>query len=1025
MNKHIKRVVFIFILFLSYLHLYSQEMLVNGVVIDERDQEQMIGVSIRVKGTIMGTITNIEGEFSITVPQNSILVFSYTGYETVELPASGQMTVVLKEMTQNLNELVVIGYGSVRKKDLTGAVAVVNTNDLKIGIATTIAESLQGRVPGLQVKTSGEPGQTAKIFMRGISSIYSNTDPLYVIDGLPTSETRDFNPEDVESIQVLKDASAAAIYGSRAANGVIIITTKKGTNKDFTIETSVKYGIQNSSKRYGLMNGKEWLALQEMKYKNANLPYPKIVQAEIDRRTGAANPMFPDLDPSIDNDWQDVIYQTGEIQEYNLSASGGNDNSTYMVSGNHFRNNGIIIGPTFQRSTARVNGTLKRNRINIEESLLLSTSTSENLPANYFNEAIRMLPLIPVYDKDGEFAMGGYNGADTNATNPVARNDIQKMENISYRVQGTINGELEIFKFLKYKLNLGYQMNTSVYKEKQKYGRWIPNGQSESQYYERRNLSTSYLVENTLTYDQRIEKHYINAMIGYTESKGNSSYMGNRTRLLEPDNRGKYYWTVQNGTVFDSPTEELSSNALRSFLGRITYSFSDTYYLTGSIRRDGSSRFLKENRWGSFPSVAASWRISNENFMKELSFIDDLKVRASYGLLGQEAIPSNLTDVYNNNYFPYLFGSDETLYWGSSPTDIVNTGIRWEEKESTNIGFDLTMLNGMLGFNADYYINKSKGLLARIPIGRWTGSNSSDVWANAGSVQNSGFEISAFHRNYSNKLKYDVTVNVTTVRNKILALGNNDPIYGSHSKSEIGRSLGEFFLVKTNGIYQLEDFDELGNPLDGITTVWGNKPRPGDVKYIDSNGLDSSGNLTGEPDGIISIADRQYLGSPWPKAEISLSFNASYKDFDLNIYLFSSLGRTVYNNSKWQMYNVGDNGNYGLLMNDPWTEENPTNKIWKPYADETLPGDTDWFLENGDFLRVKTFQIGYNMPKKMINSLKIRGIRVYFSAENLLTFTKYTGLDPDFKGTNVFGLGNDPASYPNVRTISGGIQLKF
>ena len=1007
---------------------YSQSMAVQGKVIDSSTQESLIGVSVQVKGTAQGTITDVDGGFSITVPAHSVLVFSYLGYRTYEQEAREAMHVRLQPESQDLEELVVIGYGAVKKKDLTGAVSSVNAEELRTGTSTTIAESLQGRVPGLQVKTSGEPGQTAKIYLRGISSMFSDTDPLYVIDGLPTKETRDFNPDDIESIQVLKDASAAAIYGSRAANGVIIITTKKGKKGEATINASAKYGIQNATKRYDLMNGAEWLAFTKQKYDNAGLAYPDIVQAYVDRMNGVtnSNPAIAALNPDVDTDWQDQIYQTGQVQEYNLSASGGNDVATYMVSGNHFRNTGIIIGPKFDRTTVRVNGTLTKGRLRIEESLLAATSNSIDLPSNYFNSVIRMVPLIPLYDENGDYALGGSNGAPTNAENPLAHNALEEKGNKSYRLQGAINAELEIFKFLRYKLNLGYEMNTNIYSDKIKYGRWIPNGQSESQYYEDRNINTAYVVENTLTYDQTFNGHHVNAMVGYTEQKASSSYVQNRARNLEPDNRGNYYWTLQNGTTFDAPVQVLSSNALRSILGRVTYSYNDTYYLTASIRRDGSSRFRKENRWGNFPSVAASWRISNERFMEDVAFVNDLKIRASYGLLGQEAIPNNLTDVYNNNYFPYIFGTDGSqITWGSSPTSIVNTNLYWEEKESTNVGLDMTVLNNSLTLNADYYINKSKGLLAQVPIGYWTGSQSNTVWQNAGSVQNSGFEFSVTYRNYNHPFKFDIMANVTTIKNKILALGNDEPIYGTHSKSEIGRSLGELFLVRTDGIYQESDFDAEGNALDGITEVWGKKPRPGDVKYVDCNGLDENGNLTGKPDGIISIDDRQYVGSPWPKAELSLSFNASWKNFDLSVYLFSSLGRKVYNNAKWQLYNVGDNGNYGRMMLNAWSETNPTNEIWKPYADETLPGDTDWFVESGDFLRLKTLQLGYNMPKKWMDAIGLGSIRIYLSAENLFTITKYTGLDPDFKGTDVFSLGNDPASYPNVRTFSGGIQLSF
>lgn len=1013
MKKLLIRSLFFALLLLFSLNLSGQNIYIQGLVVDSQTNEELVGVSVVIKGTTRGTITGTNGKFSIESPLNSILVFSYMGYNSQEIQVkSALINVQLVAKSVDLNDIVVIGYGSVKKKDLTGAIGVADVKDMKKTQATTISEALQGRIPGVTVKTSGEPGQTAKIFIRGISSMYSNTDPLYVIDGLPTSETRDFNPDDIESIQVLKDASAAAIYGSRAANGVIIITTKKGSKKDALIEASAKYGIQNTVKRYNLMNGQEWLALQDMKYANAG-----------------KTSLFNIADRTINTDWQNQIYQTGQTQEYNFSAQGGSKNTSYFVSGNHFANDGVVKGTEFDRTTVRVNGSLTKKRLKIDESLLASTSNSNDLVGGFFTDIIRMPPLLPVYQSDGTYALGGYNGAETNGENPVAHRNFESKGNTSYRLQGSVNAELEIFSFLKYKLTLGGEFNSNIYQDKTKYGIWSPNQVSRSKFYEDRNYNTSYLIENILTYDKRFDKNYINAMIGYTRQKFESSNDLAEVIDLKPDNQGTYYWTLSNG---QNPVVQqvLNSNSLASYLGRIMYTYDEKYYLTTSIRRDGSSRFNVSNRWGNFPSLALAWRISKENFLKKITWIDDLKMRVSYGVLGQEGIPNNLTDVYNNNYFPYPFGSPETMVWGSSPTAIVNENIRWEEKQSSNVGLDLTLLGSAITINADYYINKSNGLLAKVPLGIWTGSWTSAFdfpmeWANAGSVQNQGFEFSIVYRNQKNPFKFDISLNATTIQNKILSLGNNaEPIYGTHTKSEVGRSLGEFYVVKTNGIYQLSDFDSQGNVIGNITQVWGSKPRPGDQKYIDINGREANGQLTGKPDGKIDIDDRQYVGSPWPKAELSLNFSASYKNFDFMMYLFSSLGRNAYNGTKNWLYNVGDNGNYAAGLN-PWTETNPSNITPKAYYDELLQGESDRFIEDASFLRFKTLQVGYNLSNKICKNIGMSNLRLFISGENLFTITKYQGLDPDFKNTDPFSLGFDGGSYPNVRTISGGLQLSF
>lgn len=987
---------------------------ISGKVTDSTTRETLPGVNVIVQGTTNGTVTDMDGNYTLSFTLNTkpILVFSMMGYQKKEVEVPNRqmnINVTLDDDNKLLDEIVVIGYGTIKKKDLTGAVSVANTDEMKKISATTVTQALQGQVPGVQVKSSGKPGETGKIYIRGISSMYSDTNPLFIVDGLPTSDTRDFNPADIESVQVLKDASAAAIYGSRAANGVIIITTKKGVSGKSKIELSAKFGVQNTVKRFDLMDGAEWLALQEEKYKNAG-----------------QSALFQIADPTINTNWGDEIFQTGFSQDYNVSASGGNKDSNYMISANYFNNKGVVTGPDFERITTRINGGIEKGRIKLQEAILLSTSLSNNMIGSPLTDIIRMPPLIPVKDENGDFALGGYNGAETNGTNPVAQRNYQSSQTRSYRVQGTVNGELRIFDWLKYKINLGLEFNTNISDTKTEEAKWYPNQSPKSKYEETRNHYLKTVIENLLVFDKKFGKHSINAMVGYTEQRENNKSMGGEVYDLLRDNTNQYYWSLSNGTT-PALNEYEDPSALRSFLGRIIYDYDNRYFLTASIRRDGSSRFKKGNNYGNFPSVSAAWRISDEKFFEPISnIVNSLKLKASFGILGNEAIGNFKYNSYLNSFIPYSLGRDESFQFGTMPTVLVDSSIRWEEKQSTNIGIEAGFLNNALTIEADYFINRSNHLLAQVPIPMYMGSwgtindNSTTIWRNAGCIENRGFELSIGYKDYSHPFKYDLKLNLTTLKNKVIELGgDNAPIYGSNTKTEVGRSLGEFFVLKTDGIYQVEDIEAMST-----TTIFGAKPRPGDQRYMDMYTRNENNELIQGTDGVINDDDREYVGSPWPKLDFSLNFNASYRDFDFSMYWVGSVDKTVYNSPKYWLYNVGDNGNYAKGYTG-WTEENRSNSTPRVYYSENLRGNTDRFIEHISYGRLKSLQIGYTLPASFMKRIGLEKCRFYLNAENLLTLTNYDGLDPEFSGGGVFDIGVDNNSYPNIRTIGCGLQVSF
>jgi len=1002
-RKHICRlffqiVLFIFVYLTSGTDAFAQQRDITGQVFESDDMKPLMGAIVKIKGTTLAVITDNDGLFSLKTSENSILLISFLGYipKEVTVSNSSKLKILLESDNFMLNEMVTIGYGTVKKKDITGAIGIVDTKEMKRTANTSISGALQGRVAGLSVKGTAMPGDASKIFIRGISSIYSNTDPLFVIDGLPTEDSRDINPQDIESIQVLKDASAASIYGSRAANGVIIITTKRGDKKKTKFEFSSNTGYQKEVKRYDLMDGKEWYAFQKTIHANS----------------GATMQNYPDS--TINTNWQDLVYQKGLVQNYNFSASGGGENSNFMISGDYFGQNGVVIGPKFDRYSLRANGGLKTKRLRIEESLLLSHTITTDPVTSAHNSVVRIPPLLPELDSLGQPTLGYYQGIKYNqGENPMSHIKNESRQNSSFHALGSLNLEYTIFDFLKYKLNLGYEARSQEYETKRTKEIWYPNQDPKSGYTNERNMKTMSLVENTLNFDKTFGKHSINALVGYTEQRDNYSYLRGEVEGIKSDMSGNYQWGLGFGN-----TETLvayqgySPSALRSFLGRAIYSYDDRYFFTGSIRRDGSSKFSKNNRYGNFPSASAAWRISNEEFFKKyLKIINDMKIRVSYGKLGNQAIGDFKYTTYTNEFQPYQFG--QNISWGTTQLDIIDPNIQWETKESSNIGIDISLMGNKVTVSAEYFNNKSDKLLAKVRVPSSTGSWDLTPWINAGSVENRGLELNVAYKNYSKDFKYDISFITTFLKNKVVSLGGtNQYIQDNHTRTAVGRSLGEFYLIKTDGIVTANDENYI-NSIKTYNVSPNRKPKVGDIKYIDING-----------DSIINAEDRQYVGNPWPKAEFSVNFTCSFKNFDMSMYWYSLLGRKVYNNMNLSLYTPTYMGN--MVSGADWySEKNPNGKIFKPYLDESPYGDCDFFLEDGSFLRLKSLQLGYNMPESITKSIGIDKFRVFIGGENLITFSKYSGLDPDFQGNVPFTVGVDNNKYPAVRTFSLGAQFGF
>lgn len=999
--KKIKMWILLIPLFCMQQQLMGQDqnVIVRGKVTSMLDNSPIPGVSVLIKNTTSGTITDIEGNYTIEVPsEEAVLSFSFVGYHTEDITVGNQqmINIQLAEDITSLQELVVVGYGTQQKKDLTGAVSVVEPEEIQKRQATTVAEAMQGLASGVNIRGGGQPGAEARIQIRGLKNL-QGTNPLYVIDGLVTTANRDFNPNDIESIQILKDASAAAIYGSRAANGVIIITTKKGKEGPLKIDFSAKSSL-TTMPQYDLAGNEEFARLNYMAYDNAGVPRQ-------------------DLDLETNTDWQDVAFRTGNIQDYNLSFSGGSENSSYYVSGNYFGNKGTVIDTEFDRYTFRVNTQGSKGIFSLGENIAISNAISNEMSGNPILDVIRLLPTIPVYNENnpGGYGYGDEARARSFGTNPVAIADLDDRTNENLRIRGNIWAEVKILPSLTYRLNLGYETSNDHYKFLRKVGNWTLNQEAdESRIDQNRARSQTKLLENTLTFNHTFGDHFINILAGQTYQQDDYSQINGRKRnlLINPQD-GSYYDVLDQG---DQPTVGGFENTavLLSYLGRVEYAYADKYLLNAVVRRDGSSRFSGDNKWKSFPSLSVGWRISEEGFF-QLPIVSELKLRASYGMLGSGNIgPYDFIPVINT-FGTIAMGENQNTLPAATQVRLANTNLMWETLTQQNFGFDLGLLNNKISITADYFIAETEDVLFGYPIGLVTGNDGGNPIVNGATVKNSGFELSATYREAEKAINYYATVNFTTLKNEMVELGYGfNRTFVGNTITELGEPIGMWYVLETDGLFQSES--EVQNHTNEEGTVIQPGAKPGDIRFKDNNG-----------DGEITNSDKAIVGSPWPDVELGLNLGASYKGFDLTMNWFGAFGATVFNGPRSVMDRFDDNANYRSGV-QPWTPENPNTDFPRALYASTLNsrGDTDRWLENGSFMRLKFISLGYSLPATLIEKIGFSSAQISISGQNLITFTKYTGLDPEFNGPpNIFERGVDFGAFPNLKTYSLGVQLGF
>ena len=1031
----------------------QQTIKVNGQVVDQEGQP-LIGATVKVKGSKMGGVTDYDGNFELDAPSNATLVVSYVGFKDLEIAINNRKnigTIQLSSDDNLLEQVVVIGYGTQKKADLTGSVAVVNADELKKVSNSNISTMLEGKVAGVQITSDGQPGADPLVRIRGIGS-FGSTAPLYVIDGVPMGTTiRDFSPNDIATIQVLKDASAGAIYGSRAANGVIIITTKNGQKEQpLKLDYSGYFGVDKISKSvYDVMNADEYSQYLGQACTNSGTPLPGGYSLGADGKYH-----FQD---NTNTDWFEEVFKTGIRQNHNVNLSGGGRNNTYNIGLDYFNQKGTLegAGPNYERYTARVNNTMDTKFVKFRTSLVYSHSNQDGMGLSNASEYVQglygdvtnvlrgtllMQPTIKAYDnstwvlddKVGSASSFNYDAygygvyydtihGDISASNPLLVNNLLTRNTIVDRIVGTGSADVDLLEMvgiksknhhLNYKINLSYSKTYA--KDKTWVSAWIQSNRvyldkSNEKLTEATRTYSDALIENTLTYDGTIGLHHINLVAGQTYEEENTHTMsGWGVNFSEP-----YFLQLQNAADTYSDSYEYK-HALASYIARLNYDYDGKYLISAIVRRDGSSRLTKDIRWDTFPSVSVGWRFDKEKFFPiSHDIVNMFKVRASYGELGNENIGDYAYQAtMRRNNMTYSFGNSPVT--GSAVSTFVNENIAWEKKKTTNVGIDLAFFNNRIEFTAEWYKNKSEDLLYSVPVPANAGVANTSVTMNAASMENSGFEFAVTYRNRDHALKHEISANLSTLKNKVTSLGFGTESYitGAY-KTEVGQEVGKFYGWVYEGIARTQA------DLDNHATQSG--ANVGDCLYKDIN-----------DDGVIDANDQTILGSGLPKISFGLSARLEYKHVDLSISTFGALNYHVSDdiyNSLNSCYGYW-NKDVAMLDANRWSDDGTTylSGVPRTYAanNATLAWNdlfSDRKIQNAAYWKIANIELGYNLPDKWFGGY-VSGVRAYISAQNLHTFTGYDGYNVDYAG-GTFTPGYNFCSFPSARSFMCGLHFSF
>jgi len=1033
---------------------------VKGTVKDEKNKTALIGVTVKVSGTSIGTITDFNGNFTLEVPSsNSELIFSYVGYISQKVTVNGQtnLNILLTEDTKNLDEVIVVGYGVQKKSVITASISRVTAEDLSKTTPSRIEDALKGKISGVQItQSSGQPGSDSKVRIRGIGTI-NNSDPLYIVDGMAIDGGISYlNPADIESVEVLKDAASAAIYGTRGANGVILVSTKTGIKGKATISYNVTYGVQNPWKHESVLDATQYMTLMNEAQVN-DKQAPTYSSAQVSAAGKGT-------------DWQSKTFNdNAPIVSHQISASGGNDKLIYNLSFGYFNQEGIIGGnygkSNFDRYSLRTNATynlfetdtrsfLNKIRVGVNASYSREVSTGITTNSEFgsiLGSAIAFAPYVPVYATDPAAVLAAHPYAVKDKNGNVFStppNGFQEIANpvgmLNAPLNSTLNqdkfignfwGELDIVKGLKLKSSYGADLAF-----------WGNDGYtfpyflaiqgkdvSQSSVHSDMNRGFNWQVENTLTYTNTFaNKHNLTILLGQSAKENTLRVLsGDAYALLETDPSKANI----NSATADQTTQRVSggtggytAQTLASYFGRISYNYDERYMVQATVRRDGSSRFGANNKWATFPAVSLGWNITNEQFMvNRPDWFSNMKIRGSWGKNGNENIGNfTYTSLMNGgqNYY-FGSGSNSLMQYGSSPKNIANPNVKWEESEQTDFGFDSRFFNNSLTFTFDYFDKKTNGMLMLQPIPDYVGLGAPE--ANAGDMENWGLEFEASYKFKIDEFSFNVGANASYLQNKLIKLGNasGENVYvnggasgvGDYVKAQNGEVFPFFYGFKTNGILQTQA------QADAYNKKYNQSAQPGDVIFVDIAGAkDAKGNSI--PDGKIDDADRTKIGKGMPDWTFGFNLNAEWKRFDLSLFFQGTEGNDIFDFS--QRADVPTENKPSWML-DRWHGEGTSNSI--PRMTILNPNlnwrSSDLYIKDGSYVRLKTIQLGYTLPPKVLQKIAIQKLRVFVSADNLLTFTKYNGFDPEVASDDYFNIGLDKGNYPQARVFSVGANITF
>ncbi|MBD2753080.1 TonB-dependent receptor [Spirosoma sp. BT704] len=979
---------------------------VSGKVVSASG-EVVPGANVVVKGTTTGTSTNAQGNFSLNAPSDGTLVISSLGFVSLEIAIGGrsQLTVKLAEDRKALEEVVVVGYGTQRKSDVTGSLSSVTAKEIKSVPVTGVGQALQGRAAGVQVtQASNAPGGGVTIRIRGGNSINAGNEPLYVIDGFPVynESGANLNPNDIESMEILKDASATAIYGSRGANGVVLITTKRGKSGQNRIEFETYYGIQQVRKKLPMLNATQYATLVN----------------EANTNVGRA-PVFTDAQIAgfgEGTNWQDEIFRDAPIQNYQLTASGGSDKTRYAVSANYLNQQGVIINSNYDRASFRFNFDHKINdKVNIGTSLNVIRSRNNAVPTDadggtsgtVVYSALNFSPTQPVYNSDGTLVVFNTPGR-IQIGSPVGQALGTYNLTVGTRMIGSVFADYKIIPGLTFRTSFGADVNYS--KRSLYLSRNTATGtQLSGQASIINNQSSTWLNENTLTYNKSFANvHNLTFLAGYT-------MQGNRFESVEARSQGfandiLTYENLGSASTALVPASSASNWQLNSYIGRANYDYAGKYLLTATVRADGSSRFGASNKWAVFPSASVAWRLSEESFLKGNAVINDLKLRVSYGLSGNQEITQYQSlatlGTQNANF-------NNTVVIGIGPSRVANPDLRWETTAQADIGIDVGVLNNRITLTADYYNKKTTDLLLSVPLPYVSGYAS--ALQNLGSIRNQGFELGINSTNLNGAFKWTTAFNIAANRNKVLNLGDQTEFAAGDASGHlqlpnsglvrVGEQIGLFYGYQSSGIFQNQ------GEVDGSAQK---TAKPGDRRYVDQNA-----------DGAINASDRVILGYAQPKLYGGITNTFSYKGVELSVFMQGTSGNSIFNINRFELESLTGVSNQSAETLNRWTPTNPSNEIPRANAVGNAYVLSSRQIEDGSYLRVKNINLSYTLPASLVSKVKLYNVKVYVSAQNWVTITKYSGFDPEVNrfGQSTLSQGSDYGSYPGNKMILAGLNI--